>query len=109
MPLTPIESIAYANQNMNIAATKQNDYQTRINKQAYTAVEESLKKDNPINEINELTEDKAIDAQEEHNREQAEKENSKKDKNPKDTMDKNSKIDTQDEFENPLHILDIKA
>jgi hypothetical protein len=109
MPLTPIESIAYANQNMNVVATKQNDHQTRINKQAYAAVEESLKKDNTISEINELTEDKAIDEQQEHNREQAEKENSQKDKNPKEKIEKKLKADLKDDFENPLHILDIKA
>ena len=109
MPLSPIESITYANQSMTVASTKQTDHQNRIEKQAYAAVEALAKKETTVTEVNELTEDKAIDPEKEHNREQAEKEGKEKELDKKENLSTNSKVETKDDFESPLHILDIKA
>ena len=109
MPLSSIESITYANQSLTVASTKQTDHQNRIEKQAYAAVEALAKKETAVSEVNELTEDKAIDPEKEHNREQAEKEGKEKSKEAKQAIDQSTKIDLENEFESPLHILDIKA
>jgi hypothetical protein len=109
MPITPIDSITYANQNMNVASTKQNEHQNRIEKQAYAAVEELAKKENTVSDINELTEDKAIDPEKEHNKEQAEKESGEKNKEIKQELNKNDKKEVKEEFDTTYHILNIKV
>jgi len=109
MPITPIDSITYANQNMNVAATKQNEHTNRVEKQAYATVEELAKKETQVVEINELEDDKAIDPDKEHEREQAEKESGEKNKEIKLELNKKLKKEKKEEFDTTYHILNIKV
>ena len=69
MPITPVDSIMYANQNSLVAATKQTDYQNRIQQQEYAAIARSAEKENKVVEVNELTEEQKIDSQRESEKE----------------------------------------
>jgi hypothetical protein len=99
----------YANQNTNVASTKRAEVDTRIQKQAYALVEESLKAKEGISEIDDLSEDKPIDENREHERERAEEESGEKEKEIKIDLKKNSKEKKQEELDTTYHILNIKV
>jgi hypothetical protein len=72
MPISPIGSIIYANQNMQVAATKQLDFQARVDFQNLVANALANEKEAVIEETRELEEDAAINPDREHNRQQGE-------------------------------------
>ncbi len=111
MPITPIEAITYANQNMQVAASKQTDLQGRVEFQNLVAAARINEKPSGVEGIDDLLETKPIDPQKEHDRETAEEQTGEKEQ---ETLKRYKKIKeqlTEDElFESlPYHILDIRV
>jgi hypothetical protein len=106
MAITQLHGILFANQNMQVAASKQIDLQGRVDFQniaAAAAVNEKLRE---IEESKATKEGKGIDPDREHNRERADEETGKKDT---ETKRKFENIKKDDEAYQSTHILDIKA
>lgn len=108
MPITPLDAITFANQNMQVAASKQNDYRNRIEQQKYAAVAELVKGKTEVAGVGDLKEDEKIDAQREHNRESAEEETGEKSQEMKKGLPKKEE-ESKKELEAPVRILDIKV
>ncbi len=111
MPITPLEAITFANQNMQVAASKQNDYRNRIESQKYAAVEASVKANGEIEELNELKDDQKVASEREHQREKSEEETGEKAKETqiKQALNNKDKREDKEEFDAPYRILDIKV
>lgn len=111
MPITPLEAITFANQNMQVAASKQNDYRNRIEQQSYAAVAKLAQKDAEVAGVGELKEDEKIDGEREHNREQAEEETGEKGKEieMKNALQKKLIKEEKEPIASSNHILDIKV
>ncbi len=115
MAINQIDALAYANQNMHVVASKQNDYRNRIESQAYAMVAKIAKKEKQIEGSDALADGKSIDTNREHNKEIAEEESGKKSQEtifryPKKIKDKDeNKLEDELNFKTPYRILDIKA
>ncbi len=108
MPITPLDAITFANQNMQVVASKQNDYRNRLEQQKYAAVERLTKGEMGVAGVGELKDDQKIDAQREHNKEQAQEEADAKAKDKK-ALNKKNKPEVKEELDTPYRILDIKV
>ena len=111
MPITPLDAITFANQNMQVVASKQNDYRNRLDQQKYAAVERLTKGEMQVAGVGELKEDQKIDAEREHNKERAEEETGEKAKETqiKQALNKKDKTEDKEELDAPYRILDIKV
>jgi len=109
MPITLLEAITYANQNNSIASIKKGEYDNRVQKQSFAAIEESLKKDILVEDIDELSEDKPIDEQREHEREEAEEQSGEKEVEIRLELKKATNKDKKEELDTTFHILNIKV
>jgi len=111
MPITPLDAITFANQNMQVAASKQNDYRNRIEQQKYAVVAKMAEKEMEVAGVDELTDDQRIDAQREHNKERSEEEAGEKAKETEIKQALNKKDNTKDKekLDAPYRILDIKV
>lgn len=115
MAINQIDALTYANQNMHVVASKQNDYRNRIESQAYALVAKIAKKEKQIEEMESLAEGKGIDANREHNREVSEEESGEKSKETIFRYSKKQKESIEDKLKdeinlkNPYRILDIKV
>ncbi|RUM66363.1 MAG: hypothetical protein DSZ06_03280 [Sulfurospirillum sp.] len=109
MPISPIDAINYANQNTNVAATKKGEYDIRVEKQSFIAVQESLKKDINIEDVNEISEDKPIDEEREHERNEAEEQSGEKEVEIKLKLKKSTIKEKQEDTDTTFHILNIKV
>ncbi len=114
MAISQLEALTYANQNMNVVASKQNDYRNRIESQAYAMVAKIAKKEKQIEGSEGLADSKGIDAEREHNREIAEEESGEKSQEtifryPKKPKTKEEKLKDDLNFKTPYRILDIKV
>jgi len=107
MTITPLDAITFANQNMQVVASKQNDYRNRLEQQKYAAVERLTKSEMEVAGVGELKDDQKIDAEREHNKETAEEEAGAKAKElkPKQAL----KQEIKEELDAPPRILDIKV
>jgi hypothetical protein len=111
MPITPLDAITFANQNMQVAASKQNDYRNRIEQQKYVAMAKAVAGKEEISGLDELTDDQKIDGEREHNRQEAQdqaKEQSK-DANASKQVDKAKAKVSEEKPPKVRHILDIKV
>ncbi len=109
MPITPLEAITYANQNMQVPASKQTDHQNRIEKQNYEALIRATEKELTVDELNASVEDQKIDEEREHQREEAEEKSGEKERELKIDLKKKDKNSSKEDTNNPYHILDIKV
>ena len=109
MPINQIETITYANQNTNVASVKRAEVDTRVEQQKYLAVEASVKAENGIDELNELSEDKPIDEKKEHQRQNSEESSGEKEVEIKLKLKKNVKDGKKEELDTTYHILNIKV
>ncbi len=66
MPITPIGGMVYANQNMQVPATQQADFQQRLDAQANAAMVASNEEKKEIEEIRPTEETLEIDPEKEH-------------------------------------------
>ncbi len=109
MPITPLDAITFANQNMQVAASKQNDYRNRIEQQKYAAVVATVDKNRDVAEVGDLLDEQKIDGEKEHNREQAEEQTGEKRKEIEIKGLKKGKVKVEEELVTPPRILDIKV
>jgi hypothetical protein len=110
MPISQIGSVIYANQNMQIAATKQLDFQARVDFQNLVAGALANDKEKAIEETRELEEDAAINPDREHNRQQGEETTGEKEQEEKAVINVAKKNrSSNDEDDGLPHILDIRV
>jgi hypothetical protein len=111
MPITPLESIMYVNQNMQVAASKQTDYQNRVEFQNFIAAARVNEKPSAIADIDDVMEAEAIDPEKEHQREESEEQTGEKEVEVLKPYKKGRKTTTAEElFDSlPYHILDIRV
>ncbi|MCK9257690.1 MAG: hypothetical protein M0P02_06425 [Sulfurospirillaceae bacterium] len=101
MAVGPIGGMIYANQNMHLQATKQLDFQSRLEAQNSAAAAAVNEKEKEVQEVRPAEETYKIDPEKEHEQEKSDQEAGAKPKNPhkKDRKEENKEIST--------HILDI--
>ena len=105
MAITQLHGILFANQNMQVVASKQIDLQGRVDFQNIAAAAAANAKSREIEETRPTEEGKGIDSDREHNKERAEEEAGEKAEETKIKFDKKDK-----ETDTPTaHLLDIKA
>ncbi len=109
MPITPLDAITFANQNMQVVASKQNDYRNRLEQQKYAAVVRLTKSEMEVAGVGELKDDQKIDAEREHNKERAEEETGEKAKEIAIKKETKVKEEIEEELASPHRILDIKV
>ena len=105
MAITQLHGILFANQNMQIAASKQIDMQGRVDFQNIAAAAAANDKTREIAETRPTEEGKGIDPDREHNKERADQEAGEKSEETQKKFDqKRAEDDTS-----TTHLLDIKA
>ncbi len=111
MPITPLDAITYANQNMQVAASKQTDYRGRVDFQNIIAAARINEKTNMVEDVDDLIESVEVDPEKEHNRERTEEETGEKEQETLAHYKNIRKKASEDElYESlPYHILDIRA
>ena len=111
MPITPLDAITFANQNMQVVASKQNDYRNRLEQQKYAAVARLTQSEMEVAGVGELKDDQKIDAEREHNKEHAKEQDDAKPKEReiKEALNKKDKPEVKEELDAPYRILDIKV
>ncbi len=111
MAITPLEGIIFANQNMQVAASKQTDHRGRVDFQNLVAAAKVNEKAKTVVGIDELVDSPEIDAEKEHQRERAEEETGEKAAETIIKYEKMRKRVSEDELYDslPYHILDIRA
>ena len=109
MPITPLDAITFANQNMQVAASKQNDYRNRIEQQKYAAVQAMAKKEIEVADVGDLLDDQKVDGEREHNRQEAEEQTGEKATEMKLDKEKKEKAEIKEVLDSPHRILDIKV
>jgi len=107
--ISPIEGITYVNQNMQVAATKQLDFQARVDFQNLVAASLANEKGNVIEELNDVEEEAAINPDREHQREQGEETSGEKETEEKAVVNMAKKAKKNEEDDGLPHILDIRV
>ncbi len=105
MAITQLHGILFANQNMQIAASKQIDLQGRIEFQNLVAAAAANDKQRLIDETRAAEESKGLEPEREHNRKRAEDETSQRDE----SHNKKQQQPKEKQEEDISRILDIKA
>lgn len=108
MAIGPIGGMTYANQNMQVAASKQTDFQNKLDLQNVQAAAAANEKDKEVTEVRPTEETYKIDPEHEHEKEKREEESgAKEEQTTKDTKHKKLK---ESEEEQPIQAghLDIK-
>ncbi len=106
MSISPISGIIYANQNMQIPASKQIDFQNKLDLQNVMAAEVLNEKEKEIEEVRPTEESYKIDPQNEHEKEKQDEQSGEKEKEAEflDKIEKNIKNKKSNN-----HLLDIKV
>ncbi len=105
MAITQLHGILFANQNMQVVASKQIDLQGRVDFQNIAAAAAANDKSREIAETRPTEEGKGIDPDREHNKERADQEAGEKAEETKIKFDKDKSEDDM----GTTHLLDIKA
>ncbi len=105
MAITQLHGILFANQNMQVAASKQIDLQGRVDFQNIAAAAAANEKQREIDETRPAEEGKGIDPDREHNKERSDEEMGEKKEETKIKFEDEKK----EEHQSPSRILDIKA
>ena len=74
MAITPVGGMVYANQNVQAVATKQADFQSRLDAQNVAAAAAANDKDKEVREVRPTEETYKIDPEKEHQREKSDEE-----------------------------------
>jgi len=113
MPITPLDGIMYANQNMQVPASKQTDHQNRVEFQNLVAAVRVNEKPSTVQDVGDLVETEPVDPEKEHQREEAEEESGEKEEEVfkrYEKMRKRAGATEEELFESlPYHILDIRV
>jgi hypothetical protein len=106
MGISPIGGVIYANQNMQVPAAKQIDFQSKLDLQNVMAAELLNEKEKEVEEVRPTEETYKIDPEHEHEREKKDEESGEKENEEK-LM---SKAEKQiKEKKQSTHLLDIKV
>jgi hypothetical protein len=105
MAITQLHGILFANQNMQIAASKQIDLQGRIDFQNIAAAAAANEKSREIEETRPAEEGKGIDPDREHNKERADEEAGEKKEETKIKFEEKK----PESDSSTTHLLDIKV
>lgn len=105
MPVGPIGNMIYANQLMHLQASKQGEYQNRVDMQNMVAAALANEKEEDIQEVRPTEETYKIDPEKEHERKKNEEEAREKEQN------ETAHMDDEEVDETPIQSghLDIKA
>ena len=105
MPVGPIGNMIYANQLMHLQASKQGEYQNRVDMQNMVAAALANEKEEDIQEVRPTEETYKIDPEKEHERKKNEEEAREKEQN------ETAQMDDEEVDETPIQSghLDIKA
>jgi len=106
MAITPLGGVIYANQNMQIPASKQIDFQNKLDLQNVMAAEVLNEKEKEIEEVRPTEESYKIDPENEHEKEKNDEESGEKEEEAKlaNKIEKNIK-----NKKSSSHLLDIKV
>ncbi len=106
MAISPVGGVIYANQNMQVPASKQIDFQNRLDLQNVVAAELIKEKEKEVEEIRPTEESYKIDPENEHEKEKSEEESGEKEEEAKfaNKIEKKIKKDSKS-----THLLDIKV
>ena len=108
MAISPIENIIFVNQNMQVAASKQLDFQNRVDFQNLVAAAATNDKEKEVEDIADLNEDVMIKEDLEHYRQNSEQSSGEKEEEEKAVIKnakKNKKSGSNSNSES--HLLDI--
>jgi hypothetical protein len=106
MAVGPVGAMVYTNQNMHLQATKQLDFQSKLDAQNLAAAAATNEKSKEIQEVRPTEETYKIDPEKEHERERSDKEAGAKEGQTPDKKEKKEPIKEKSSSSN--HILDIK-
>lgn len=106
MAVTPIGNMIYVNQNMQVSASKQTDFQARLDAQNLAANEASNEKEKDIQEVRPTEETYKVDPEKEHEKDKKEQE-----QEAKESAEENLSQDNKNDEKNDgkTHLLDITA
>lgn len=108
MAIGPIGAHIYVNQNMQVAASKQTDFQNKLDLQNVQAAALANEKNKEVEEVRPAEETYKIDPEKEHEKEKNEEETGAKEEEiTKDTKHKKLK-ESEDDSSEPTSLLDIK-
>ena len=111
MAITPVGGMIYANQNMQVAASKQTDFQARLDAQGVAATVAANEEEKKVQDVRPTEETHKIDPEKEHQREKSDEETGA---NEEQILSKeNAKEEEEEEKKSSLdddlgHNLDIK-
>ncbi len=109
MAISGIENMIFVNQNMQIAASKQLDFQGRVDFQNLVAAASTNNKEKEIEDLVDLNEDVMIKEDLEHYRQNSDESSGEKEQEEKAVINM-AKKNKNDEDDNTLpHILDIRV
>ncbi len=106
MAISPLGGTIYANQNMQIPASKQIDFQNKLDLQNVQAAEILNEKEKEIEEVRPTEESYKIDPENEHEKEKSDEESGEKEQEGKLAQKIKKEIKKEKSTE---HILDIKV
>ncbi len=110
MAVTQLHGILYANQNMQVVASKQISLQGRVDFQNIVAAATANEKQKEIDETRATEDSKGIEADREHNQGRANQEMGSSDEKNSKHEKKSDRSDKQDKIPyETTHILDIKV
>ncbi len=111
MAISPIENIIFVNQNMQVAATKQLDFQSRVDFQNLVAGAIANDKEKEVEDIADLNEDVMIKEDLEHHKQNSDTSSGEKEEEEKAVinMAKKNKSNDIDEDDGLPHLLDIRV
>jgi len=110
MSLSPVGGVIYANQNMQIPASKQIDFKNRLDLQNSAAAQMLNEKEKEVTEVRPMEEAYKIDPEKEHEKEKNDESSGEKEEENK-FAKQNKSIIKKDETQetNSTHHLDIKV
>ena len=107
MAISPLGGVIYANQNMQVPAAKQIDFQNRLDLQNVVAAELLNEKEKEVEEVRPTEESYKIDPEHEHEREKKDEESGEKKEEEK-MVEKIAKKNKKEKVISK-HLLDIKV
>lgn len=106
MAITPLGGVIFANQNMQIPAAKQIDFQNKLDLQNVMAAEVLNEKEKEVEEIRPTEESYKIDPQNEHEKEKQDEQSGEKEKEAEFVSKSEKSLKKKKSGE---HLLDIKV
>lgn len=103
MAVSPVGNMIYVNQNMQVGASKQTDFQARLDAQNLAANEASNDKEKEVQEVRPTEETYKIDPEKEHEKDKKEQEEEAREASQEKDLQKDEKSESK------THILDITA